>query len=139
MFKEMEEEEACFRHEHFEEEEEVADVSYINRHLLFDLVNETLGEMIENSYTYFPRGFSFGWDFRRTPKGHHLVEQVWDRTSKSLTLRPELDHTLDDVVARDLAKGDGWMKLEWESEMVALEIEDLIFDQLLDELISSSP
>ncbi|PON36713.1 hypothetical protein PanWU01x14_326140 [Parasponia andersonii] len=142
LFKEMEEDnsqnEVIEEEEEEEEEgEEVAANSFINRHLLFDLVNETLGEMIEKSYTYFPRGFSFGSNIRRTPKGHQLVEEVWERRSKNLSLRPELDQTLDDVVARDLGKGDGWMKLESESEMVALEIEDLIFDQLLDEVICS--
>ncbi|XP_062084949.1 protein TRM32 [Humulus lupulus] len=137
LFKEMEEEENCFGHDLIiSEEEEVADTaSFISRHILFDLVNETLGKMIEKSYTYFPREFSFGSTIRRTHKGQHLVEEVWERTNKSLTLRPELDQTLDDVVARDLAKGQGWMHVQWESETVALELEDLIFDQLLDEII----
>ncbi|TQE03237.1 hypothetical protein C1H46_011138 [Malus baccata] len=33
-----------------------------------------------------------------------------------LSLRPEMDQSLDDVVARDLAKGDRWMNLQWEIE-----------------------
>lgn len=139
LFKQTEQDYFCHELIEEEEDEEVAGMRFINRQLLFDLVNETLREMIEKSYTYFPKGFSFSWNIRRTSKGHHPVEDVWHKTSTSLMLRPELDQTLDDVVARDLDKGDGWMKLELESQMVALDIEDLIFDQLLDEVISSSP
>ena len=108
--------------------------SYDDHHhrLLFDLVNETLVDMNEKSYTYFPRPFS-----RPTPKGNRLLEDVWARTNSHLSLRPEMDKSLDDVLARDLAKRDSWMNLEWEREMVALELEDLIFDQLLDEVLCS--
>ncbi|KAF4350650.1 hypothetical protein F8388_005467 [Cannabis sativa] len=143
LFKEMEEEEDCFGHDLIiseqeeQEEEEAADTTgFINRHILFDLVNETLGDMIEKSYTYFPGGFSsFGSSIRGTPKGQHLVDEVWERTSRSLRVRPELDQTLDDVVGRDLTKGDGWMNIQWEMETVTLELEDLIFYQLLDEIM----
>ena len=91
--------------------------------------------MIEKSHTYFPRGLSLGSTIDRKPKGQHLVEEMWQRTNKSLRLRPKLDQILDDVVRRDLAKGDGWMSLQWELETMTLELEDLIFDQLLDEII----
>jgi hypothetical protein len=106
--------------------------------LLFELVNETLIDIHETSYTYFPRALSFsGSKHRPMPKGQHLLEDVWKRISSYLSFRPEMDKSLDDVVARDLAKGDRWMNLQWETEYVALELEDLIFEELLDEVISS--
>lgn len=108
-----------------------------NHQLLFDLVNETLVEMNENSYTYFPKAFSMNRLVPPMPKGNRLLNEVWSRTNSYLSLRPELDRSLDDVVARDLAKRDGWMDLEWEMEMVALELDDLIFDQLLEEILCS--
>lgn len=108
-----------------------------NHQLLFDLVNETLVEMNEKSYTYFPKALSTNHLVPPMPKGNRLLNEVWSRTNSYLSLRPELDRSLDDVVARDLAKRDGWMDLEWEMEMVALELEDLIFDQLLDEILCS--
>ena len=52
-------------------------------------------------------------------------------------MKPELDQTLDDVVGRDLAKGKGWMILQEEEEYVALELEEMIMDELLDEFIFS--
>lgn len=96
--------------------------------LLFDLVNEAVVEMNERSYGYFPR---------REREG--LMEEIWARIRWYMVLRPELDGSLDDVVARDLAteKGGDWKSSEWEKEMVALEIEDLVFDHLLDELLCS--
>ncbi|CAB4312887.1 unnamed protein product [Prunus armeniaca] len=119
LFKELE---ACFQHE-------------LDHQLLFDLVNETLLEVYERSYTYFPRALSLSGCIRPMPKGHHLLDDVWKRVSSYLSLRPEMDQSLDDVVARDLAKGDRWMNLQWDTECVALELEDLIFDELLDEAI----
>lgn len=132
LFKELE---ACFDDQHGWCEEEVP--ADCHHQILFDLVNETLQEMNEKSFTYFPRAFSFSSKTRPMRKGHHLVEEVWPRIGSYLSLRPELDQSLDDVVARDLANGDGWMNLQWELQFVALELEDLIFDQLLDEAMWS--
>ncbi|KAM5583669.1 protein TRM32 [Rosa sericea] len=106
--------------------------------LLFDLVNETLLDIHERSYTYFPRALSFsGSKHRPMPKGQHLLEDVWTRISSYMSFRPELVQSLDDILARDLAKADTWMNLQWETECVALELEDLIFEELLDEVICS--
>jgi hypothetical protein len=71
------------------------------------------------------------------PKGNYLVNEVWNNVSSYLSLRPELDETLDDVVGRDLTKGTGWMNLQQEEECVALELEEMIIDDLLDEIIFS--
>ncbi|XP_062016277.1 protein TRM32 isoform X2 [Rosa rugosa] len=106
--------------------------------LLFDLVNETLLDIHERSYTYFPKALSFsGSKHRPMPKGQHLLEDVWTRISSHMSFRPELVQSLDDILARDLAKADTWMNLQWETECVALELEDLIFEELLDEVICS--
>ncbi|KAJ7947648.1 protein TRM32 [Quillaja saponaria] len=103
--------------------------------LLFDLVNEVLIEIYDKSFTYFPNPFPFKRGIHPMPKGHHLLKQVWARISLYLSLRPELDQSLNGVVARDLAKFDSWMNLQYESECVALELEDMIFEELLDEAI----
>lgn len=106
--------------------------------LLFDLINELLLEMNETSFTYFPRAFSFNHRMRPMPKGHRLIEEVWSRICYYLSFRSEADRSLDDIVAQDLTKGDGWMNHEFETECVALELEDLIFDELLQEVCSWS-
>ncbi|KAK7261472.1 hypothetical protein RIF29_27785 [Crotalaria pallida] len=115
-------------------EEEIVSYDHL---LLFNLVNEVLLEMHDMSPTYFPRPFSFNHRLRPMPKGNYLLHEVWTNVNSYLSLRPELDQTLDDVVRRDLAKGCGWMNLQQEEEHVALELEEMIMDDLLDELIFS--
>ncbi|XP_025686174.1 protein TRM32 isoform X1 [Arachis hypogaea] len=65
----------------------------------------------------------------------HLLNEVWIRVNLYLRLRPELDQTLDDVVGGDLAKNNGWMILKHEEECAALELEENIFKDLVDEII----
>ncbi|KAI9115187.1 hypothetical protein K1719_013506 [Acacia pycnantha] len=108
----------------------------IDHQLLFDIVNESLLEVFEGSSTYFPRPFSFNLRLHPIPKGHRLLKEVWTRVNSHLSLTPELDQTLNDVVRRDL-ESNGWMNLQSEEECVALELEDMIVDDLLDEIIFS--
>lgn len=107
-----------------------------DRQLLLDLVNELLLEIYERSYTYYPRVLSSSCHIHPMPMGHHVLKEVWTIISGHLSSRSELDQSLNYVMAQDLAKGDGWMNLQSESECVALELEDIIFDELLDEIIS---
>ncbi|KAK9022252.1 hypothetical protein V6N11_002533 [Hibiscus sabdariffa] len=102
--------------------------------LVFDLVNEALLEMGERSSVYFPKPFSFDCRISLKLKRNNVVEQVWTKVSKKLASQPEHDQSLDDIVAGDLDK-NAWMNLHAESEVVALDLEDLVFDELLDEII----
>ncbi|KAF8402908.1 hypothetical protein HHK36_011000 [Tetracentron sinense] len=116
----------CSRHE--------ADGS-CDHQLLFDLINEILLEIYERSFTYCPKPLSFKSHIRPLPMGYHVLEEVWESISWYLSGKPGLDQSLEYVVARDLAKGDGWMNLQFETECVGLELEELIFDALLEEVI----
>lgn len=100
----------------------------VNKELLFDLVNEAIVETDNQSHIYFPKRF---------PNGKRFLDQVWGRVEWSLSgLGAEnRDRSLDDIVGRDLTKNDGWMNLRGESEWLTLELEDLIFDEVLDELL----
>ncbi|ANM60582.1 GTP-binding protein Obg/CgtA [Arabidopsis thaliana] len=107
-----------------QEEETVND-----KELLFDLVNEAIVETQNHSQIYFPKTF---------PYGKRYLDEVWGRVEWSLSgLGAEnRDRSLDDIVGRDLlTKSDGWMNLQGESEWLTLELEDLIFDDVLDELL----
>ncbi|KAK8550891.1 hypothetical protein V6N12_039574 [Hibiscus sabdariffa] len=105
-----------------------------NHQLVFDLVNEALLEMGEKSSVYFPKPFSFDCRISLKLKRNNVVEQVWTKVSKKLASQPEHDQSLDDIVAGDLDK-NAWMNIQAESEVVALDLEDLVFDELLDEII----
>ncbi|KAK1357278.1 hypothetical protein POM88_050534 [Heracleum sosnowskyi] len=104
--------------------------------LLFDLINEVMLHIYETSFTYYPRALSTSCQVHPLHIANY-EEEVLKSLSKHIVLKPELDQQLDDPVPRDLAKADGWMNLQMDSECVALELEDFIFDELLEELICS--
>ncbi|KAJ4725817.1 protein TRM32 [Melia azedarach] len=131
LFKEIE----AYLHQEVQSSDEFGGSS--DHQLLFNLINEVLLEMYDKLFTYFPRTFSFNHHIRPMPKGHHVLEEVWARICWYLSFRSELDRSLDDIVAQDLSKGNGWMNHQFETECVALEMEELIFDELLDEVIFS--
>ncbi|XP_011653965.2 uncharacterized protein LOC105435275 [Cucumis sativus] len=104
--------------------------------LLHDLVYETLHNMYETSFVSVLKTFSSMSQIRPMPLGQYLLEEVQEKIAWYLRLGPELDQCLDDVVGRDLNKGDDWMNLHPETEFIALDLEDMILDELLDEVIS---
>ncbi|KAL5549964.1 hypothetical protein UlMin_000140 [Ulmus minor] len=103
--------------------------------LLFDLINEVLMEIYRRSYSYCPFPLSDLSKIRPMPAGPYIFREVWRLISWYLRLRPEVGQSLDYVVSCDLARSDGWMNLQFESECVGLEIEEMIFDDLLDETV----
>ncbi|MED6181823.1 hypothetical protein PIB30_023034 [Stylosanthes scabra] len=108
-----------------------------DQQLLFNLVDEVLLDIYDRSSNHFPRPFAFNYRLHPVPKGHYLLNEVWSSVKSYLSLRPELDQTLDDVVRCDLARRSSWMNLQQEEEQVAIELEDMILDDLLDELVFS--
>ncbi|KAJ0244852.1 Protein TRM32 [Hirschfeldia incana] len=104
----------------------------VNKELLFDLVNEAITETYNQLHIYFPKTFSFAY-----PNEKRFLDEVWGRVEWSLSgLGAEnRDRSLDDIVGRDLSKGDGWMNLRGDTEWLTLELEDMIFDEVLDEMI----
>ncbi|KAJ6715912.1 PROTEIN TRM32 [Salix koriyanagi] len=114
------------------------DVAYNCDHqLLFDLINEELLAIYESSLAYFPKLFSFTQRARPLPRGNNVVDEVWKRVSWHRRSASEMEQSIEDIVARDCEKGDGWMNLQLDAEDVALDLEDLIFDELVDEAVCS--
>ncbi|KAM3288079.1 protein TRM32-like [Capsicum chacoense] len=106
--------------------------------LLFDLINEVVLQLYSRSSLYWPKALTpRSYIHPMLHVGYHLLEEVWREISWWLSFNLEINDQslLDDVVSRDLAKGDHWMNLQFDAECVGLELEDLIFDDLLDELM----
>ncbi|MCL7033315.1 hypothetical protein MKW94_010037 [Papaver nudicaule] len=117
---------------------EVNDSYYDHHQLLFDTVNEVLLEIYERSFTYWPKPLSRNSSTRPMPAGYNILQEVWAIISWYLSSQPEEDYSsLDYVVTRDLSRADGWMNLQMDCDCVGLELEDLIFDDLLEEVICS--
>ncbi|CAL1390884.1 unnamed protein product [Linum trigynum] len=117
-------------------EEAGLDSNCYHHHLaMFDLINEVLMEIYAKSHTYCPKPLSWLSQIRPMPVGSHVLKEVWGNVKWSLSSLPdESEQLLDYLVGRDLGKSDGWMNLQFDCECVGLELEDWIFDDLLDEL-----
>lgn len=103
--------------------------------LVFDLINEVILKIYETSFTYYPRALLTSCQVNPLRETSNELE-VLKHLRKYISLKSEQDQPLDEPVERDLAKADdGWMNLQADSECMALELDDMIFDELLEELI----
>ncbi|KAK4440857.1 protein TRM32 [Sesamum alatum] len=105
--------------------------------MLFDLVNEVLLEVYDMSLPYYPKPLSSSCHVRPFPMGSHIIEEVSTRAGMLLKLKPEEKQSLDCIVAHDLSHDRSWMNLQLESECVALDVEEMMFNELLEEIIFS--
>ncbi|KAI4346057.1 hypothetical protein L6164_013139 [Bauhinia variegata] len=106
-----------------------------NHLVLFDLINEVLVEIFGRSYSYYPRPLSSVCHLRLMPAGDRVLRQVWILISFYLSSKAPNSLSLDYYSSKDLSKHDGWMNLQFDSECIVLELDDLIFDDLMDEFI----
>ncbi|GAB2234048.1 hypothetical protein Droror1_Dr00003284 [Drosera rotundifolia] len=106
-----------------------------HRKLLFDLIDEALLHIFDRSCTYYPKALSSMCQVRPVPTGIDVFKDVQVYICTYFSLRPVSDALLDGAVAPDLSKDKGWMSLQHDSESVALQLEHMIFNELLDEVI----
>lgn len=100
--------------------------------IMFDLINESLLEFYE-SHVLSP--FSFNPYTRPFTKAKHVLDEVWMIVKFYKDMKPEIDVSLDNIVSRDMARHNGWVNPRLDSEGVVVELEDLIFSELLEEFI----
>ncbi|KAK6945382.1 protein of unknown function DUF3741 [Dillenia turbinata] len=105
--------------------------------LFFDLINEVLSEIYARSRNYWPNALSSCCHIHPTPRSNHFLEEVWKGICWSLSSTVEIGQSLDSIMDIDFTKSGGWMNLQLECECVAIDLEELIFDELLDEILQS--
>lgn len=103
--------------------------------VLFELINQVLLEIYDRSFSYWPVPITCRSRIYPMPIGHRVLEEVWGNIEGYLTPMPVFDPSLDDAVTRDLDKYDGWMNIQFEAEGAGLELEDMVFHDLLLELL----
>lgn len=133
MFEEVGSSSAVDQSEYYGNEDGIS-----NQLLLFDLINEVLLQVHERSFCYWPTPLTNRSSIHPLPKGSRVLEEVWADIRWLLRSRPQSDHDTDDAVTRDLAKNDGWMNLQLDAECVGIELEDLIFHDLLQEIFAAT-
>ncbi|ERM95013.1 uncharacterized protein LOC18422996 [Amborella trichopoda] len=104
------------------------------RHLIFDCINEVLVELYKRYFGY-SLWFSLSRNnIRPIPTSKHVLEEVW--TGIRWHLQSEiLPNTLDSLSKRDLERREGWMDLGVDIEQLIIEIEEEIFEDLIDEAV----
>ncbi|MQM13422.1 hypothetical protein Taro_046346 [Colocasia esculenta] len=108
----------------------------LDRELLYDLTNQILIEICENSYGHTPwLSNMWGSHTRPVPVGFHLLEEVWANISWHLKAHPHANPTLEYMLERDFRKNDGWMNLNHDVEYVGLDLEATLLDDLIDETL----
>lgn len=103
--------------------------------LLFDLINEALVQIYDTSFTYYPRALSSKCRVPPMPTNFNVLYEVWFKVREIINMKLGSDPTVDDIVARDIWNDDHWMNLQLESECVALDLEDMLLDELLEEIL----
>ena len=104
-----------------------------NHRFLFDILNQVLLDIYGSSYSYCPIQLSCLSHIRPMPAGQHVLQEVWTRVSRHLSSKLKGAQKIDDVVSRDLDKRDEWVNLQFHVERVGLELEGLIFNDLMQE------
>ncbi|XP_074295085.1 protein TRM32-like isoform X2 [Silene latifolia] len=112
-------------------------MSSFQRKILFDLINEALFVIHENSYAYYPKALTYSCTVHPELKGKsRVVEQIWEFVDEWVTWTPEVDVELNVAVAHDLSRHkNGWSNLQTDCELLAIDLEDWIFSELLDEIV----
>lgn len=109
--------------------------SIVRRMLLFDIINEVLMHIYNSSLVNGPWHSRFDPRTRPIPMGSHVLEEVWANVSCYLSLQWKPNKTVDDIVAHDVMRKDSWMNLLYDAECVALDLEDLMVEDLLDDVV----
>lgn len=109
--------------------------SVVRRMLLFDLINEVLMDIYDSSLVTGPWHSRFDSRTRPIPMGSHVLGEVWGKVSYNLSLQWKPDLMVEDVVAHDVMMKDRWMNLVYDAECLALDLEDMVVDDLLDDIV----
>ncbi|KAI4987339.1 hypothetical protein ZWY2020_020139 [Hordeum vulgare] len=109
--------------------------SIVRRMLLFDIINEVLMHIYDSSLVNGLWHSRFDPRTRPIPMGSHVLEEVWANVSCYLSLQWKPNKTVDDIVAYDVMRKDSWMNLLYDAECVALDLEDLMVEDLLDDVV----
>ncbi|XP_031398850.1 uncharacterized protein LOC116209370 [Punica granatum] len=108
-----------------------------DQNLVFDCINEVLLEVCDDYFRFCPRVSFVKPIIRPIPDLKDAIHEVWERVRWHLLLMPQ-PQTLDQIVRRDMAKGDKWMDLRPDTESIGFETGDEILDDLIEDYVGES-
>ncbi|KAG9128786.1 hypothetical protein Leryth_009575 [Lithospermum erythrorhizon] len=122
-------------HQEIAIEKEESYEHYTHHQILFDIVNEAILHLHDRTSLYYPKTLSSICQEHLTPIGRRIEEEIIATTRRFLSRKAKQDQSLDDIVCEDVIRDNEWMNLHSESECVAMELEDIVADELLEELL----
>lgn len=105
------------------------------RRLLFDCINEVLLDILGPFFNDRPWVRNNKLNLRNMPAGKQLLRETWAAINHYLYTQSENCNTLENIVAKDLAKGGVWMQLQNYVEIVGCDLERAIYGDLIEEAI----
>ncbi|KAI3743912.1 hypothetical protein L1987_56982 [Smallanthus sonchifolius] len=103
--------------------------------LLFDTTNEILNEVCDCSLAFFPRLSYYKPRIHTLPKGMDLINEVWERIESCINCR--YPRSLDHLIKKDFEVSRTWIDLCSETREIVTEIEEWIFDDMIDDTVFS--
>lgn len=116
----------------FDEVETFSSRAKHNQKLLFDSANEALEEVCNR---FIPESSVIKQNVWPVPKGMDLINEVWSRVE--LCLCKVYPRDLGKLVRNDLETSRMWLDLLCGSREIVIEIEELIFDETIDDTLMS--
>ncbi|GER30353.1 phosphatidylinositolN-acetyglucosaminlytransferase subunit P-related [Striga asiatica] len=115
----------------FDEVELFSSRPHHDQKLLFDCANEALEEVCKDYFGCFNgKSRSTKTNVRPLPKGMDLIHDVWERVEKRLLHNNSQSLPLDGLLKRDLVGSTE----NSDVELIVQEVEEIIFDELVDEI-----
>ena len=109
-----------------------------DRRVLFHLIIEALVAIHERSFAHYsPTSLSLCLQIRAISRGNsRVLEEVWEFVSKYINWVLGCDRGFNVLVAHDMTKTSTvWKNNQTEIEYIGLDLEELIFDELLEEIL----
>lgn len=120
----------------YDEVELFSNRSHHEQKLLFDCTNEVLEEVCEYYFGSFPLASHTKQNIRPVPVRMNLIHEIWEGVEWHL-LQNCLPHSLDQLLRKDMAKSRTWMNLRFDIQHIGAEMEESIFDNLIEDTLSS--
>ncbi|KAL5727446.1 hypothetical protein ACHQM5_000641 [Ranunculus cassubicifolius] len=112
----------------------ISDPHYGDRKVLFDCINEVLGELYERYFGSSPWVGFVNRDIRPAPMGKSIIIEVWEGINWNL-LPPLMPRSLDQIIEKDMEKSRTWMDLRPDTESIGSEMVEFVVDELIEEAL----
>nr|XP_043627784.1 uncharacterized protein LOC122599346 isoform X2 [Erigeron canadensis] len=119
----------------FDELEIFSSYPSYDQRLLFDSTNEVLKEVCDCYLDVFLQLSFTKRKIQPIPKGVNLIHEVWERIE--LHLKNNYPLSLDHLVKKDLGISRTWMDLRTDSKALVFEIDESIFEDMIDDTLLS--